>query len=343
MRYAAVLLKEFRLVALRRKPVNLVPKRAVKAGYPGFIAPSLPTLRSTAPASSNWLHEIKLDGYRLQAHIRAGKTKLFTRNGLDWSSKFGTEILAALLSLAAATAIIDGEIVVETPLHPTDFSALQADLSEGRFDRLVFYAFDLLYLDGHDLRPVPLIDRRQSLQRLLASATAGLLRFSEHFEESGEVVFRHARRLGLEGIVSKRRDAPYRSGRGKDWIKAKCGHRQDFVVAGLVPSTTGRKAVGSLVLGYYREAALVYAGRVGTGFSHRMAEELFAGLAPLRIPKSPFTARLTAADSRKVTFLQPRFVVEVEFRGWTSDGVIRHASFRGVREDKASEEVVRET
>lgn len=314
---------------------------AKKAKMPAFVEPVLATLVASAPSGERWLHEIKFDGYRLQARIEAGRVKLLTRSGLDWTKKFGKDVVAALADLALGTAILDGELVVETSSGASDFSALQADLSEGRSDRFALYVFDLLYLDGYDLRPLPLIERKQLLEQLVAGG-APTIRYSSHFDESGGMVLRHACRLSLEGIVSKLRDAPYRSGRGKAWVKSKCSARQEFVVGGYVPSSVSRKAIGSLVLGVYEDGALQHVGRVGTGFSKAVAEDLFRRLERLRAPASAFAAPLTADEARQVKYVRPELVAEVEFRAWTGDGHLRHASFRGLREDKAAEEIVRE-
>lgn len=316
-------------------------KGAKKASMPTFVEPMLASLALSAPAGERWLHEIKFDGYRLQARIEAGRVKLLTRHGLDWTKKFGKTVVAALQDLPIGTGIIDGELVVETSAGASDFSALQADLSEGRHDRFVFYVFDLIYQDGYDLRALPLIERK-SLLETLVGGNVGVIRYSSHFDEGGAIVLRHACRLSLEGIVSKLRDAPYRSGRGKMWVKSKCSARQEFVVAGYVPSSVSRKAIGSLVLGVYEGESLQHVGRVGTGFSARIAEELFSKLDRLRSKQSPFDERLTSEEARQVVYVQPQLIAEVEFRAWTADGHLRHASFRGLREDKDAKEIIRE-
>jgi bifunctional non-homologous end joining protein LigD len=317
------------------------PTGGRKAAMPGFIEPQLATLRAEAPSGDRFIHEIKFDGYRLQAHVANGKARLLTRSGLDWTDRFGGAVADALAALPVAEAVIDGELVVEGGGGASDFSALQADLSEGRSDRFVYYVFDLMHLDGRDLTGAALIDRKAALARVLDAAPAAL-RFSEHFDEDGEMILRHACRLSLEGVISKLRDGKYRPGRGRDWIKSKCSERQEFVVAGYVPSTTSDKAIGSLVLGHHQGGAFIHAGRVGTGFSRKVAEGLLAQLKPLVRDTSPFSGPLSAEARRNVHFVEPKLVAEVEFRAWTGDGVLRHASFRGLREDKAPEAVTRE-
>nr|WP_084731289.1 DNA ligase D [Microvirga vignae] len=308
-----------------------------------FLEPSLATLADKAPDGDEWIHEIKFDGYRLQARIEGSTVKLLTRKGLDWTARL-KPIADALRSLKLGSALIDGELVVEDETGVSSFVALQADLKAGRANRMAFYAFDLLYADGYDLSEAPLLERKTLLSALLDDAPAGgVLRYSAHIERDGDAMIRHACRLGLEGIVSKRKDKPYIGGRSLHWQKTKCSHRQEFVVAGYVPSTTAQKALGSLVLGIHEKGRLVHVGRVGTGFSAALARDLWHELEPLKRPTSPFGHRLSPDASRNVRWVKPILVAEVELRGWTSDGLLRHASFKGLREDKDPSEVVRET
>ena len=314
---------------------------AKRAPLPAFVEPMLASPQAKPPAGERWISEIKFDGYRLQARLEAGRVKLLTRSSLDWTKKFGSVVVNAFQDLPIGSALFDGELVVERASGAADFSALQADLSEGRSDRFVFYAFDLLYLDGFDLCGVPLLERKRLLEALVSSQV-GPLRFSAHFDENSAVVLRHACRLGLEGIITKRADSTYRPGRSKAWIKCKCSFRQEFVVAGYVPSSTSRKAVGSLVLGVYEGDSLKHVGRVGTGFTHAVSEDLFQRLERSRTPTSPFDRPLTAEEGRQVRFVRPELVCEVDFRDWTADGHLRHASFRGLREDRGVKDVRRE-
>lgn len=328
-----------------RKKARGPVEGARKAAFPGFIAPALATLRPQAPQGERWLHEIKLDGYRLQAHLRKGEARLLARSGADWSERFGEPVALALAGLPVEDAVIDGELVVEAGNGASDFGALQRDLGEGRTDRFVYHVFDLLHLDGYDLRPAALEARKARLRDLIEGAPAPL-RFSDHFDEEGELILRHACRLSLEGIISKERSAAYASGRTASWIKSKCRERQEFVVAGFMPSSTLPRAIGSLVLAHRQDGRLVPAGRVGTGFSHAVARDLHRRLEPTKRQTPPFAggaSAIGAADRREVQYVEPRLVVEVEFQNWTSDGVLRHASFRGIREDKEAEDVVRES
>jgi bifunctional non-homologous end joining protein LigD len=327
--------------AARSAPEKRRPRPGKQAAMPEFVPPCLATLQSVPPAGGEWLHEVKFDGYRTQAHLSGGRARLLTRKGLDWTDRFGKEIAGVLARLECDNAVLDGEIVVLADSGVSSFSALQGALSGGHTEKLVYYVFDLLHLDGEDVSGEPLADRKERLAELLKPlGEKGPVRYSEHFSEPGKTMLAHACRMGLEGVVSKRADAPYRSGRGHDWIKSKCTRQQEFVIAGYLPSEKTGRGLRSLIVGYHEGGELRSAGHVGTGFSAKIADGLKKKLDRLKRGNSPLAG--PGSREKGAVWVDPSLVAEVEFRSWTADRILRHASFQGLREDKPAEDVVAE-
>jgi bifunctional non-homologous end joining protein LigD len=296
---------------------------ARRAEMPGFIKPQLATLKSKAPAGNQWLHEIKYDGYRLQIHLNKGKRRAYTRNGLDWTKRFS--VITSAIDIHGQ-AILDGEVAVIKDGR-TNFSELQAELAAGNQDRLVFYAFDLLYLDGLDLRPSPQIERKRVLKSLLDGCEGPVL-YSEHLVGVGQEMFEHAAKLNWEGIVSKNAEAPYRSDRNEAWLKIKTSQRAKFPVIGFVKDPTG---VAALCLGKREGKDLVYMGKVGTGWSRTVSSQIRKQLDDVVTPKSKLTKPI---KKPKATWVDPSFQAEVEYRDITSEGLLRAASFKGLSKGK---------
>lgn len=308
---------------------------AEKAPIPERLEPQLATAVGSVPEDDGWLHEIKLDGYRALCRIRDGEVRFFTRSGADWTDRFAA-LLPDASALSAREAWLDGEVVVLRPDGRSSFGVLQAELSRGAAADIVYFAFDLLYLDGFDLRSATLRDRKRLLQGFLGGSH-GRVRYLDHVEGHGPLFHERACTLELEGSVSKRADAPHRAGRGRDWRKRKCLGRDEFVVVGYTDSTAGR-GIGALLLAARGgDGALAYAGRVGTGFSDAVAADLRARLEPLAVPE-PATA-VPSAGARGVHWVRPELVVEVEFTEWTESGVLRHPVYLGIREDKPARDV----
>jgi bifunctional non-homologous end joining protein LigD len=319
--------------------------RRTKIEPPETMAPELATLVDEVPAGDDWVHEIKFDGYRMMAQVVRGSVKLLTRSGKDWTARMPT-LQAALETLDVDSAVIDGELVALDSKGVSNFQTLQNSLSAEHDGELVYYAFDLLHLNGKDLASSALVQRKSHLRELLeqnASQLAGRVRLSAHVVGSGPEFFENASKMGLEGTIAKRAESPYRSGRGLDWLKIKCSKRQEFTIIGYSEPQGSRSHFGALLLGVEREGELSYAGRVGTGFSEASLSELAKKLKPLHTSKPPLAKPPRGADARGVHWVKPELVAEIRFTEMTSEGLLRHPTFQGLRDDKPASEVKLET
>ena len=303
------------------------------------LTPQLAAAAEIAPRGDEWLHEIKFDGYRMLAFLDNGKVELRSRKDLDWTAKF-PEVAQALSRLAIGEAVLDGEIVHYREDGISDFSALQNALAERKTADLVYMAFDLLYLAGWDLSGVALEERKAALRAVLAAEPAPTIRYSDHQIGKGPDFLAAARDAGLEGIISKRRDARHQPGRGSSWLKVKCGKREDLVIVGFTDPSGERAGFGALLMGYHTDKGeLVYAGRVGTGYGDKLLDALRRKLAALEQRRA--TVKLPAGLSARGThWVKPELVAEVTFSGWTADNILRQSSFVGLRDDKSPDEVV---
>lgn len=292
-----------------------------KVSFPGFIEPALASSIERVPDGARWIHEIKFDGYRVQVHIHKGQVKVFTRRGNDWTKRF-RKIATDASEIDAGSAIVDGEVVVPSSRGLSDFSVLQNEL-KGRSSKIVLVAFDLLYLNGHDLRKLPLLTRKADLRRIIEDTP---VQFSDSFEVDGRQMYQHACKVGLEGVVSKVRDSAYISGRGNIWVKKTCQQRETLTIAGF--SLDGEKWDG-IYLGRRKGRDLIYAGKVDHGFDKEMAAHLRKRLTPLIRKTQPFTKRI----AHRGIWVEPKLLAEIEYRAKSAEGKVRHPFFLGLRED----------
>jgi len=302
--------------------------------FPAFQPPQLATLVDHVPAGDSWVHEMKYDGYRCLLAVGGGQARAYTRSGLDWSDRFAP-LVAAAAKLNVRSALIDGEAVVMDAEGKSNFQALQASLKGGKAD-LIYFAFDLLELDGEDLKSKPLLARKDRLAKLIGRGK-GVLRYSDHVRGQGEKLLAKFCQAGLEGVVSKRADGRYLGIRSDDWLKTKCIRRQEFVIVGWTPSDKAR-GFRALLLGVNDKGRLRYAGKVGTGFDGAEMARLLKRMKPLQQARPTVTAPRAAVKGAH--WLAPKLVAEIAYTEETSDGVLRHPSYLGLRDDKKAEAVV---
>jgi bifunctional non-homologous end joining protein LigD len=313
---------------------------ARKAAMPEFVPPQLATLVDKPPPGDEWFHELKFDGYRLLCHLHNGQVRFWTRNQNDWTAKF-PNLSKAVKALPLKSVILDGEVVALDASGRASFQRLQQSINKNMGAGLLFHVFDLIYIEGFNLTKTPLRERKRVLAELFEPlADSGVLRYSDHIEGNGAEFLKEACKLGLEGIVSKLANSVYEFTRSRNWLKIKCIKRQEFVIAGYTLSEKGIP-FSSLILGVYDQGKLIYAGRAGTGFSNAQRLELRKKLDTMRSTR-PFAQIPKDPGLRRAVWTEPKLVGEVAFSEWTDEGVIRHPSFQGLREDKKPKEVVRE-
>lgn len=325
-----------------------MPQGAVEAPIPAQLRPQLATLVKVPPSTGSWSYEVKFDGYRLMARIAEGRVQLLTRRGHDWTAKMPA-LAAELQALGIQSAWLDGEAVVLGANGLPSFNDLQNAFDGRKSADILFYVFDAPYFEGLDLRRTPLSDRRTLLRNFFASVQEGRIRFSDDLSGDAASLLQSACRLGLEGVMAKRVDAPYVSDRTETWIKLKCGQRQELVVVGYTDRTGAPQEVGSLLLAYHQDGAFRYAGSVGTGWDSSTSRDLWKRLQALRVAAPVVDTdkvkpgRWSRRSPGGEHWVQPKLVVEVSFSEWTPDGKVRHAAFKGLRADKVARQVFRES
>jgi bifunctional non-homologous end joining protein LigD len=314
---------------------------AIRGPVPEIQKPQLCSLVPKAPEGEGWISEVKFDGYRLIGAVENGKVRLLTRNGLDWAARMPS-VARAIGELPVRSVMIDGELIRMRDDGLSSFPGLQAALKAGRDDRLLFYVFDLLHLDGWDLRPCSLLKRKQVMEGL--TEWTAMLRYSDHQVGQAPAMWHSACQMQLEGIVCKQADAPYHSGRGGGWVKVKCTGREELIVLGWTPPAGSRVGIGAVHVGYYdRSGQLYYAGGVGSGFDDKELQAFRGRLDGMQTATPP-PSMLVSGDpiDTSITWVRPEIVIEVQYTAWSGAGRVRHPVYLGTREDKAARDVVRE-
>jgi len=310
-------------------------KRGRRALVPRLIAPQLATLSADIPRSKNWLFEEKFDGYRILARIENGKIHLISRNGLDWTGKFPALRDELEKRFPGETLYLDGEVIAESPGAGSSFQSLQNYFRLPEKTKISYRIFDFLWFGKHDLRQLPLRERKRFLKKLLGR-NSGLVRYTEHLQKNPERFFRSQCARKQEGMICKNAESPYVSGRTRNWLKVKCSGNDEFIIVGFTKLTKNERAVGALLLARYRGNKLVYCGKVGTGFSASLRVELFKGLSLLIEPKCPLSSKPRVQGA---FWVRPKLVAQISYTERTSQGHIRHPSFSGIRKDKKASEV----
>lgn len=330
------------MTKLPTKLIKLLKESGAKrSAIPKWVPPQLASLVDKTPEGANWLHENKFDGYRLIIKIDKGKVYLITRNCNDWTATF-PKIEKAIKALGLKTAYLDSEVAATDDDGATNFQILQNAIKGRRNEEIVLFLFDCMYLEGYDLREIPLIQRKEILKLLVARSRSNLLHYSEHLIGRGAPIFKAACSSKFEGLVSKAADGPYLSGRSFAWVKSKCLGREEFVIGGFTPHSKHNSAIGALLIGAYnKKGELIFRGKVGTGFNDRERRELYKLCSDLKQPSLPFKTE-KRIPRRSAIWIKPKLVTEIKFTEMTNDGSLRHPSYLGLRYDKKAKEVIQE-
>lgn len=314
-----------------------------KSKMPNKIKPQLATLVNDFPDGKQWSYEIKYDGYRLLSFIDHGKVHLYTRNNNDWTNKF-PEIAHQLSKFKAKRLILDGELVALNKRGISEFQLLQKAISLNKNTNIVYYVFDIMYYDGYSLKSLSLNERREFLKQAWKGFKQPLIQKSESFQGKAKALLKAACKKGFEGLIAKNNESPYEEKRTKTWLKLKCKHEQEFIIVGYTPPLGSRQYFGALLIGYYdKHKRLQYAGRVGTGFNEDTLKEIYQKMQKLKTKKSHFFEPNAIPQVKKVTWIKPILAAEIAFTEWTDDNRIRHPAFKGLRLDKPTKNIYKET